>query len=122
MIVCCVHGSPLEARYCGPYTVLEKSNGVNYIISTPGRRKSSHINMLKRYYCQSDSEEKPTALTTVIQQEQVVEPNTNGEYKCMMRLSNSEILINLDEKLKHPRRHRYGNFPRCPRSNHSSCT
>ena len=96
-----VHGSPLEARYCGPYTVLEKSNDVSYIISTPERRKSRrlcHINMLKRYHCQSDLEEKPTALTTVIQQEQVVEPDTNGE---VMRLSNSEILTNLDEKLKH---------------------
>ena len=32
-----VHGSPLEARYCGPYTVQEKSSDVNYIVSTPGR-------------------------------------------------------------------------------------
>ena len=99
-----VHGSPLEARYCGPYTVLEKGNDVNYIISTSGRRKSRrpcHINMLKRYHCQSDSREKLIALTTVIQQEQVVEPDTNGEDKCVMRLSNSEILTNLDEKLKH---------------------
>jgi len=76
-----VHGSPLEARYCGPYTVQEKSGDVNYIISTLGRRKSRrlcHINMLKRYHSQSSSEEKSTALTSVIQQEQVIEPDTNG--------------------------------------------
>ena len=100
-----VHGSLLKARYCGPYTVQEKSNDVNYIISTPGRRKSRRlcaINMLKCYHCQSDSEEKHTALTTVIHQEPVVEPDTNGEDKCVMRLSNSEILTNLDEHLSPP--------------------
>jgi len=40
-----IHGSPLEARYCRPYTVQEKT---------------------------SDVGEKPTALTTVIHQQQVV--------------------------------------------------
>ena len=47
------HGSPLEARYCGPYTVQEKCNVVDYIISTPGRQKSRRlclINMLKCYH------------------------------------------------------------------------
>ena len=95
-----VHGSPLEARYCGPYTVQEKRSDVN----TPERRKIRHlchINMLKRYHCQSDSGEKPTALTTVIHQGQAVELDTNEEDKCVMRLSNSDILSNLDEKLKH---------------------
>jgi len=53
--------------------------------------------MLKCCHCQ----EKPTALTTVIYQEQVVEPDTNEEVKYVMRLNNSEILSNLDEKLKH---------------------
>ena len=74
----------------------EKSSDVDYIVSTPGRRKSRrlcHISIL------SLSEEKPTALTTVIHQEQVVELDTNEEGKCVMRLSNSEILSNLDEKL-----------------------
>jgi len=85
-----VHDSPAEARYCGPYTVQEKTNDINFI-STPGRRKSwrlCYINMLKHYHCQSVSEEKSTALTTIIQQKQVVEPDTNGEDKCVMRLSN----------------------------------
>ena len=34
-----VHGSPLQVRYCGPFTVDKKVNSVDYIISTPGRHK-----------------------------------------------------------------------------------
>jgi len=48
-----VHGSPLQARYCGPYTIEEKVNSVDYVISTAGHRKTRrlcHVNMLKAYY------------------------------------------------------------------------
>ena len=43
-------GSPFQARYTGPYTVIEKLSDLNYFIATPGRRKSKqlcHINLLK---------------------------------------------------------------------------
>ena len=42
----------LQAKYYGPYLVSKKVNDVDYIISTPDRRKTCrlcHINMLKPY-------------------------------------------------------------------------
>ena len=43
---------PLQARYFGPYIVKKKFSHLNYIVSTPDRRKNTqlcHINMLKSY-------------------------------------------------------------------------
>ena len=47
-----VPGKPLQTRYFGPYIVKEKVSDLNYIVSTPDRRKNTqqcHINMLKSY-------------------------------------------------------------------------
>jgi len=47
-----VHGSPLQAHYCGPFTIEEKVISVDYVISTPGHHKAKqlcHVNMLKAY-------------------------------------------------------------------------
>ena len=41
-----IPGKPLQARYYGPYTVDEKTNNVNYIVNTPGRRKQNSYVML----------------------------------------------------------------------------
>ena len=46
-----IPGRPLQARYFGPYTLEKKASDLNYIITTPDRRKQKqlyHINMLKR--------------------------------------------------------------------------
>ena len=43
---------PFQARYVGPYIVEKKGCDLNYIITTPDRRKQKqlcHINMLKEY-------------------------------------------------------------------------
>ncbi|XP_047484925.1 uncharacterized protein LOC125036378 [Penaeus chinensis] len=43
---------PLQARFEGPYKVLEKVNDLNYVISTPERRKKKrmvHINLMKHF-------------------------------------------------------------------------
>ena len=43
---------PLEARYCGPYRVVDRVGRVDYVISTPDKRKIQricHVNMLKTY-------------------------------------------------------------------------
>ena len=48
-----LHGQPLQACYCGPYTVEQKISEVDYVIKTPDRRKEKricHVNMLKPYY------------------------------------------------------------------------
>jgi len=45
-------GNPLQAKYCGPYRVLEKLGPVDYLIDTPNRRKTKrvcHVNLLKPY-------------------------------------------------------------------------
>ena len=43
-----IPGGPLQARYVGPYTVDKKASDLNYIITTPDRRKQKqlcHINV-----------------------------------------------------------------------------
>ena len=45
-------GNPLQDKYCGPYTILEKLGYVDYLIDTPNRRKQNrvcHVNLLKLY-------------------------------------------------------------------------
>lgn len=34
---------PFEAKFSGPYTVLEKLNNQNYLVSMPDRRKKQHV-------------------------------------------------------------------------------
>lgn len=46
-------GKPLKAKFHGPDFVEERLGPVDYVISTPDRRKSKrvcHVNLLKRYY------------------------------------------------------------------------
>jgi len=50
-------GHPLQARYHGPYTIKHCVNDVNYVVSTPDRRKPRqlcHINILKEYHTRDD--------------------------------------------------------------------
>ncbi len=45
--------SPFQAKYSGSFTVLRKVSDLNYLIETPGHRKSSklcHVNLLKGYH------------------------------------------------------------------------
>ena len=53
VLVCLpVQGRPLDAKYCGPYRILERVGPVDYVIATPDRRKTQricHVNMLKLY-------------------------------------------------------------------------
>ena len=35
MVLLPLHGNPLQARFCGPFTILEKLNDVDYIVSNP---------------------------------------------------------------------------------------
>ena len=47
-----IEGKPLATDLHGPYQVLKKKGTVNYVISTPDRRKKAslvHINMLRPY-------------------------------------------------------------------------
>ena len=48
-----VVGSPLQAKYSGPYKVVKKISDTNYLVRTPGRCKETqvcHISMQKAYH------------------------------------------------------------------------
>ena len=103
-----IQGNTLQARYHGPYKVLKKVGTLDYVIETPDRRKSTqmcHVNMLKPYF--ERGKEKLVLAT---------DSNTNSEnlelcktcndeldvdIECKIRLTNSEILSDLDTKLSH---------------------
>ncbi|XP_069176776.1 uncharacterized protein [Procambarus clarkii] len=80
----------LSARFVGPYPVVKKVTNLNYLLSTPDRRKKEtlvHVNMIKKY---EGRDTLPVALVTTdddIEEEEV--------------LANSEILLNLQAKLTH---------------------
>ena len=48
-----IPGKPLHAKYHRPYEIIEQLGPVDYVVSTPGRRKTKrvcHINLLKPYH------------------------------------------------------------------------
>ena len=106
-----IPGHPLQARYHGPYVVESKVGEVDYIVKTPDRRKSRqlcHINMLKKYIERSDNvTTQPVCSIGPIQEgnhndevDQVV--NSDGkQHEYPVKLQNSDVLANLDDKLSH---------------------
>ena len=93
-----VPGDPLHAKFMGPYTIEKKVNETNYVINTPDRRKKQwvcHINMLKQYF---GRDVKPTLVTQKVSSwEEEKEVTQDLSWPG----SNSEVLGNLDKKLKH---------------------
>ena len=73
-----IPGRPLQARYFGPYTVEKKASDLNYIITTPDRRKLKqlcHINMLKEYVDRDSSNVASVNVISSVHQKQ-------GEINC----------------------------------------
>ena len=104
-----IPGRPLQERYFGPYTIDKKASDLNYIINTPGRRKTKqmcHANMLKKYFDRDSSISKPiTVVNTVPQESNVFEPEVDSNFidksdPGPSKLENSDILRNLN-KLSH---------------------
>ena len=94
--------SPLQARFCGPYLITKKINNVNYIIHTPDRRKSQrlcHVNMLKKYY--EGEKVNITRVAPVAMTVEVEDFSCRDELSGSVRLKNSDVLSNLQEKLGH---------------------
>ena len=98
-------GQPLKARYSGPYVIDRKVNDLDYLISTPDRRKQKrvcHINMLKQYH-ERNEETVPVCNVNV----EVEKPSENeGDQSSQIpgtsfRLKNSQVLSNLSDKLSH---------------------
>ncbi|XP_069177597.1 uncharacterized protein [Procambarus clarkii] len=80
----------LSARFVGPYPVVKKVTNLNYLLSTPDRRKKEtlvHVNMIKKY---EGRDTLPVALVT-----------TDDDIEEEELLANSEILLNLQAKLTH---------------------
>ena len=97
-----VPGQPLQARYYGPYEIKSKVNDLNYIVETPGRRKNRrlcHVNMLKAYVDRIENVQIKPVVSVVNH----VETNDFDEsgVENHVRLTNSEILSNLSQKLYH---------------------
>ena len=98
-----IPGNVLSAKYSGPYVIKRQISDTDYVVQTPDRGKKKrvcHINMLKDYY---EREEKSAVLVTTINSTQEDEKEdfniqTSGS---SFKLTNSEILNNLDEKLSH---------------------
>ena len=92
-----IQGS-LQARYCGPYSILKRLNEVDYIVSTPDRKKSTqlcHINMLKPYLQKKTEVSNVVGLVT----EDPLEESNLMDYS--VRLSNSEVLSKIPTMLNH---------------------
>ncbi|XP_076043873.1 uncharacterized protein LOC143026963 [Oratosquilla oratoria] len=90
-----VVGEPLMAKYQGPYTILEKSSSLNYIIHTPEKRKTKrlvHINTLKPFYHRI-----PIASHTTVGVDETERFFPQPE----LPLQNSKILEDLDSKVNH---------------------
>lgn len=103
-----IPGEPLNARFSGPYRVIKRLNRVNFIVSTPDRRKRQrlcHINMPKPYYPR-----EPVAVASLASDdnndsssEDVEFGNEAERYEKMepssLKLANSGVLENLGSKL-----------------------
>lgn len=53
-------GSPFQAKFLGPYTVVKQLSEQNYLVATPERRKHHqlcHVNLLKPYYSRASQEQ-----------------------------------------------------------------
>ncbi len=92
--------SPFCAKFSGPYTVLRKVSGHNYILSTPERRKHSqlcHVNLLKPFYAHTvapkviSSSVALASLTPRSDLDQDVKPP--DDVILQPRLKNSETLL-----------------------------
>ena len=66
----------MQAKYSGPYKVVNKITDTNYLVKTPGRRKETqvcHINMLKAYH------EKPKPELVTLNNRSGLENPTHSE-------------------------------------------
>ena len=111
---------PLQAKYQGPFEVVKRVGEVNYVISTPGRRKSQrlvHVNLLKKYHqrktevicnaviMESESRTEEDHIHDFEHKNESSEENEEindfGELKPEVKLNNSDVLNNPYAKLCH---------------------
>lgn len=98
-----ISGSPLSAKYHGPYTVKRKVDEFNYIINTTDHRKTTqlvHINLLKAYLTQEPAHDQLGLTCNVINTGKDETLGTSDTNMCS-KDSNSYILQNLPKFLAH---------------------
>ena len=112
-----VPGSLFCAKFVGPYSVMRQVTERDYLLATPGRKRSTQlcrINLLKRYHIQSVSpglsgEQVKSAAVAAVDCGPVsphlvaVDEDMIGPDDAVLRprLKNSETLGNLDSLLNH---------------------
>ncbi|XP_069946348.1 uncharacterized protein [Cherax quadricarinatus] len=92
-----VPGHALQARYDGPLEVVRKLSDINYLVCTPGKRKSNHVyhvNQLKKYYA---SVLPTTSILPRTEEENVSLPDISRGIE--VHLENSVTLQSLDNFL-----------------------
>ncbi|KAJ8038116.1 hypothetical protein HOLleu_19101 [Holothuria leucospilota] len=116
-----VSGQPLQARFQGPYVIERKVSDTDYVILTPDKRKSKrvcHINMMKRYYeredcdiskdesvhdvnCNTNDTDDQVCIINADYELSNDEIKANNVPDMCIKLQNSDVLKNLDQKLSH---------------------
>ena len=96
--------SLFHARFEGPFEITEKLSELNYRISTPSRKQKSrvvHINQIKLYHRREEAMVGAVDAEKVDDGEEVDESRFKEIDIPSPKLRNSEILANLDSRLKH---------------------
>ena len=101
-----VPGSPLKAKFSGPYPVVKNVNNHTYIIKTPDRRKSTqiiHVNLLKSYHSRETGNGSSETVVNLNFKGHLSEEDNSLEdlIPTSKPQSNSEVLKNLDLFLNH---------------------
>ena len=97
-------GSPLKAKYQGPFQVVQKVGDLNYAVATPGRRKKKqlcHVNLRKKYH-DRDNDKSVQGVPPVVHEEKQTDYSGKGHD---IKLENTEIVNNIKEtKFSHSTR------------------
>ena len=117
LALCPLVSSPFQAKFMGPYTVVKRVSDQNYLLSTPGRRKSVklfHVNLLKPYHAYPSSlssvyqhgsvGESPVLVVDtagVVSDERLDDVCEPDEEMLSGRLKNSKTLRDLKKLLMH---------------------
>ncbi|XP_068227998.1 uncharacterized protein [Palaemon carinicauda] len=112
-----IPGAPLREKFMRPYTIISRPSKLNYIISTPDRRRPTqmvHVNLIKPYHAPANvvshiSSQTVSVDTTVQLKNQEVDEETPSEDNLVSwkDLLNSQVLESLPSYLaKIPPNHR----------------
>ena len=101
-----VPGSPLKAKFCGPYSVVKNVNNNTYIIRTSDRRKPTQIinvNLLKVYHSRENGTgSSETVVNLNFKLDETKEDNSlENLIPSSIPPKNTEVLKNLDLFLNH---------------------